>query len=183
MSGLIAWMTGLSGSGKTTIAKSAAKLLEDLGNNVLVLDGDVVRSSINVHLGFNRADIETNNNSFIHLCKDALPYHDVILVPKISPFRNHRLLARQELGTAFLEIYVHATVESVRLRDPKGLYRKFDEGRLPGLVGMAEEVPYEPPESPELVLDTEGYEVAVCAEKLVEIITSQQYQSRQWKSK
>lgn len=171
MGALVAWFTGLSGAGKSTIAQQAATALEEQGKGVLVLDGDAVRSTVTRHLGFSREDIYANNQSFIELCRTNIADYDLILVPKISPFREHRALARQALEPDYVEVYVRASLDEVIHRDPKGLYRESREGRLPGLVGVAPEVPYEPPKAAELTLDTEAESAETCAQRLVEFLS------------
>jgi len=164
----VAWFTGLSGAGKSTIAAEAVLLLERRGQQVAVIDGDAVRERLHRHLGFSPDDIRENNRLIAGLCRDALGEHDVVLVPIISPFRDSRRQARQALGDAFVEVYVKASLEEVSRRDPKGLYRHAREGRLQGLIGLAADVPYEPPEHPDLVLDTEHADARACAARLVE---------------
>jgi adenylyl-sulfate kinase len=162
----VAWLTGLSGAGKSTIARRAAELLETDGHRVLVLDGDAVRSTVSPNLGFSREDIYENNRRFIALCRESMPDYDFLLVPKISPFREHRAEARRELGAAFIEAYVYASLDEVSRRDPKGLYRKARNGEMTGMVGVAPEVPYEPPEDAEVVLHTEHFTADVCSAQL-----------------
>ena len=168
--GTIAWFTGLSGAGKSTIANRAAEILTDRGRKVLTLDGDVVRAALHPQLGFSKEDIYENNRRFVTICQESIAQYDVILVPKISPFRNQRAIARRELGTPYVEVYVHASFKEVLRRDPKGLYRDALEGKLPGFVGVAPEVPYEPPDAADLVLDTEMYSVEDCARQLVDFL-------------
>ena len=172
MGALVAWFTGLSGAGKSTIAEKAASMLEAKGQSVLVLDGDVVRSTVTRHLGFSREDIYENNRSFINLCRTHAADHDVILVPKISPFLEQRASARRELEPGFVEVYVRASLEEVFRRDPKGLYRKSSEGSLQNMVGVAAEVPYEPPKAADLTLDTETDSVEACTQLLVDYLCS-----------
>jgi adenylyl-sulfate kinase len=162
----VAWLTGLSGAGKSTIARRAAVLLESACHRVLVLDGDAVRSTVSRNLGFSREDIYENNRRFIDLCLESMPDHDFILVPKISPFREHRAQTRRELGAAYVEVYVHASLDEVTRRDPKGLYQQAADGTLTGMVGVAPEVLYEPPEDAELVLHTEEISPDACGAQL-----------------
>lgn len=169
----IAWFTGLSGSGKTTIAKRAAEILTHSGYQVMTLDGDMVRSRLHRHLGYSRADIEENNRLIAGLCKESMSDFDVILVPIISPFRESRKAAREVLGDAFAEVYVYASLHEVQRRDPSGLYEKERQGQLPGLIGVAKEVPYEPPASPKLLLDTERDDAESCSNQLVEYLLSE----------
>ena len=166
----VAWLTGLSGAGKTTIAGLAASTLRDRGLSVRVLDGDTVRQTFHGHLGFSASDIRENNRLVTVLCSRALDSHEVVLVPVIAPFRDSREAAAGTLGEPFLEVYVKASLAEVARRDPKGLYRRASEGRLAGLIGVDPEVPYEPPESPALVLDTEQHDHEACAAALVECI-------------
>ena len=166
----MAWLTGLSGAGKSTIAVLAASMLREDGVSVSVLDGDAVRQGRHNQLGFNPEDIRENNRRIVELCSDALGRHDVVLVPVISPFRVSRAAARNALGEQYLEVFVKASLTEVRRRDPKGFYRQASEGRLAGLIGVDPEVPYEPPESPALVLDTERQDAPACAMELVRFI-------------
>ena len=168
--GIVAWFTGLSGSGKSTIASRVEEMLTEQGRRVLTLDGDVVRSTFDPPLGFSKDDISENNRRFIEICQKFIPNYDFILVPKISPFRDPRAIARSELGEAFVEVYVQASLEEVTRRDTKGLYCDAREGRLTDLIGVSPEVPYEPPEAAESVLDTEKYGVEDCARQLVDFL-------------
>ena len=170
MEGKIAWFTGLSGAGKSTIAGRTAELLKERGCKVFTLDGDQVRATLHPELGFSKEDIYENNRRFITLCREHIADYDFILVPKISPFRDQRAIARSEFGKAYMEIYIHATLEEVIRRDPKGLYRDSRGGRLLGLVGVAPEVPFEPPETAELVLYTEKYSIEDCSKQLVDFL-------------
>ena len=162
----VVWLTGLSGAGKSTIARRVAGALESEGHRVLVLDGDAVRSTVSRNLGFSREDIYENNRRFIELCRESMPDYDFVLVPKISPFREHRAETRRELGGAFVEVYVHASLDEVTRRDPKGLYQKARDGELKSMVGVAPEVPYEAPDDAEVVLDTEKLSADACGARL-----------------
>ncbi|MDP6358524.1 MAG: adenylyl-sulfate kinase [Planctomycetota bacterium] len=164
------WLTGLSGAGKSTIARQVAEALESKGHRVLVLDGDAVRSTVSPNLGFSREDIYENNRRFIELCRESMPDYEFVLVPKISPFREHRAETRRELGSAFIEVYVQASLGEVARRDPKGLYKKAREGALTGMIGVAPEVPYEAPEDAEVVLDTETLTAEDCGKLLTDYL-------------
>ena len=107
----------------------------------------------------------------VKLCQESISEYDVILVPIISPFRNSREHARQLLGQAFVEVYIKANLDEVMRRDPKGLYRKVREGSLSGFIGIDRQVPYEPPENPELILDTEMLGVDECASTLAGLLS------------
>jgi len=170
MAGIVAWFTGLSGSGKTTIAQRAEEILREGGRKVLMLDGDVVRTKLHRHLGFSPEDIRENNRLIVGLCEAAIAEYDLVLVPIISPFRESRAAARSALGRAFVEVYVQATLVEVIRRDPKGLYREAKQGRRSNLIGVSDELPYEPPITPELVLDTGKHDVETCARQLTEYL-------------
>lgn len=169
----VAWFTGLSGSGKSTIAELVVARLGDAGWRVTVLDGDAVRARYPDPLGFTPADIRENNRRIAELCVEALPVSDVILVPVISPFRDARAAARARIGAAFLEVYVRAGLATVRRRDPKGLYADADAGRRPPMIGLREDVPYEAPEGAEVVLDTEQLSASALADALIATLTNE----------
>ena len=169
----VAWFTGLSGAGKTTIACRASEILTQRGKRVLSLDGDVVRATLHRHLGFSPEDIRENNRLVTHLCRKSLAKYDVILVPIVSPFKDSRAAARAILGEAYVEVYVHASLEEAMRRDPKGLYLRAREGDLSGFIGIAAEVPYEPPDAAEITLNTEEDNVETCAQQLVAFLLGQ----------
>lgn len=166
MSGTVAWFSGLSGSGKTSIAERTSEILRQDGQRVTILDGDVVRNKEHRHLGFTTEDIKENNRLIAIMCLQTLSEYDVILVPIISPFRESREAAKQTLGKAFAEVYVRASLEEVMRRDPKGHYQKIREGVLQGFIGVDNGLPYEPPLAPDIVLDTESFNMEECASQL-----------------
>ena len=174
--GIVAWFTGLSGAGKSSIAARAEELLAVRGLRVLTLDGDNVRATLYPRLGFSIEDIYENNRRFVALCQDSIDEYDVILVPKISPFLEQRTIARRELGESYVEVYVQASLDEVTRRDTKGLYRDAQEGKLSGMVGVAPEVPYEPPKTAELVLDTETFNLEDCAGQLADFLLERSHQ-------
>jgi adenylylsulfate kinase len=148
------WFTGLSGSGKTTIAESLGNILINKGRKVLVLDGDSVRSTINKKLSFSEEDIKTNNLKVASLVKENQQKYDFILVPIISPYRKHRLLVREIIKDNFNELYINCSVEKCVERDTKGLYAKALNGEITNMIGFSSSNPYEPPQNPEVVLNT-----------------------------
>jgi len=170
MPATIAWFTGLSGSGKSAIADKVAETLRDQGHEVRVIDGDDVRGTAHRHLGFSPEDIRENNRLVALLCQESLSQFDVILVPIISPFRDSRNAARSLLGKSFTEVYIKASLKEVMQRDPKGHYKAVREGTLTGFIGIDDQVPYEPPESADLVLDTESHGLEECANELVDLL-------------
>src|SRR3989338_3893085 len=111
MNAKVLWFTGLSGSGKTTIALALQKELEKRNKKVRIFDGDIVRQELHKHLGFTPADIKENNRLISELCLKHINDFDFILVPIISPFTESRKKARTLLGKSFIEIYVKAPLE------------------------------------------------------------------------
>ncbi|HSL11286.1 MAG TPA: adenylyl-sulfate kinase [Actinomycetota bacterium] len=151
--GFTVWFTGLSGSGKSTIAEMLYHELRARGLKTEILDGDVVRQNLSKGLGFSKEDRDTNIRR-IAFVADLLTRNGVATICcPISPYKQTRDEARELIG-AFVEVYVHATVEEIaEHRDPKGLYKKALAGEITGFTGVND--PYEVPEHPELVVDTE----------------------------
>ena len=161
--GAVLWFTGLSGSGKSTIAARVERALVEAGRAAYLLDGDNVRHGLNGDLGFSPADREENIR---RIAETAALFADaglIVLVSAISPFRAMRQRARAcvEKRAPFCEIYVRASVEACAARDPKGLYARAMRGEIPEFTGVSS--PYEPPEHPDLTLDTETMSVEECA--------------------
>lgn len=150
--GFTVWFTGLSGAGKSTIAEMLYHELRARQMRVEILDGDVVRRNLSKGLGFSKEDRDTNILR-IGFVADLLTRNGVATICcPISPYRATRDAVREQIG-AFVEVYVHATIEELaQNRDPKGLYKKALAGEITGFTGVDD--PYEPPEDPELVLDT-----------------------------
>jgi adenylylsulfate kinase len=149
--GFTIWLTGLSGSGKTTIALNLATRLQRTGITAKVLDGDVVRSTISQDLGFSREDREENVRRLTFL-SERLSRHGVcVIVAAISPYRCDREAARARLK-AFVEVYVMCPMEILLQRDPKGLYRRALSGELLDFTGV--NAPYEEPLNPEITIDS-----------------------------
>ncbi len=151
--GFTLWFTGLSGSGKTTISKLVVAELEARGSAIEVLDGDVVRQNLSKGLGFSKVDRDTNIRR-VAFVADLLSRNGVpVITAAISPYREIRDEARQTMDGRFIEAYVKASVEECERRDVKGLYAKARAGEIKEFTGVSD--PYEPPENPELVLETE----------------------------
>jgi adenylylsulfate kinase len=152
--GFTVWFTGLSGSGKSTIAEMLFHEFQARGMKTEILDGDVVRQNLSKGLGFSKEDRDTNILR-IGFVAELLTRNGVATICcPISPYRETRDAARAQIG-AFVEVYVHATVEEIAAhRDPKGLYKKALAGEMPGFTGVDPDAPYEVPETPELVVDT-----------------------------
>lgn len=150
--GFTLWFTGLSGAGKSTLSEAIEHRLKASGQKVEVLDGDVVRTHLSKGLGFSREDRDTNIKRIAFVCS-LLTRNDVICISAaISPYREARQWAREQIGN-FVEVYVKCPIEVCRQRDVKGLYKLVDEGKLKGFTGVDD--PYEEPEHPELVVETD----------------------------
>ena len=168
----VLWFTGLSGSGKTTISIALKKELEDIGKNVDILDGDVIRNLLHSDLGFSREDIRENNKLIAELAKKRLNNYDVILVPIISPYRQDRMMARNLIGNDnFIELFVKTPVEECIVRDPKGLYKKALSGKIENFIGISDSNPYEEPVYPELEIDTTKESVGRIVEKMINFLS------------
>jgi adenylyl-sulfate kinase len=168
MSGLTLWFTGLSGSGKSTVAGIVERELRERGHKVEVLDGDVVRQNLSKGLGFSKEDRDTNIRR-IAFVADLLSRNGVVAITAaISPYREVRDEARAMMDGRFVEIHVKASVETCAERDVKGLYEKAFKGEVKEFTGVSD--PYEEPLDPELVLDTEKETPAESARKVLELV-------------
>lgn len=150
--GFTVWFTGLSGSGKSTIAEMLYHEFQARGMRTEILDGDVVRQNLSKGLGFSKEDRDTNILR-IGFVAELLTRNGVAAICcPISPYKETRDRVRANIGE-FVEIFVHATIEELAAnRDPKGLYKKALAGEIKNFTGVDD--PYEPPENPELVVDT-----------------------------
>ena len=162
----VLWFTGLSGSGKSTITSGISKKLQKSNYSVKILDGDEIRESVHAHLGFSPKDISENNKKISIICKELLQNYNYILVSIISPFRKLRRNAKKIIGKSFVEVYVKSNLKTLIKRDVKGLYAKALKGEIDNFIGIDPKVPYESPENPDIVLDTEGETVKESVQKL-----------------
>lgn len=152
--GAALWFTGLSGSGKSTIAARVEQVLLERGCAAYVLDGDNVRHGLCRDLGFSMEDRTENIRRIGEVAKLFVDANVLCLCAFISPYRSMRAQLRDGLAVGdFVEIYVRASLEVCEQRDPKGLYVQARAGQIPDMTGIGSA--YEPPEHPELVLDTE----------------------------
>jgi adenylyl-sulfate kinase len=154
--GFTVWFTGLSGSGKSTIAEMLFHEFQARGFKTEILDGDEVRKNLSKGLGFSKEDRDTNILR-IGFVANLLTRNGVATICcPISPYKETRDAVRDEIG-AFIEVYVHATVEEIAAnRDPKGLYKKALAGEIKDFTGVDPNAPYEVPEHPEIRVDTES---------------------------
>ena len=164
--GLVVWLTGLSASGKSTIAVEAERVLTGLGRAVYRLDGDNIRFGLNSDLGFSEKDRFENIRRIAEVCALFEDAGLIVLACFISPLASMRQCAREKTKGSFLEVYVKAGVEACAKRDPKGLYEKALKGEIKDFTGIS--AVYEEPEKPDLILDTESFSLEECVEQLVE---------------
>ena len=178
MTKAVIWFTGLSGSGKTTIALALKQRLDAQGKKVLILDGDDVRAKINRRLGFSREDIKKNNELIAGICVANRSKYDVICVPLISPFTESRANARRMIGPKFTEVYIKSTLDAVIERDAKGLYKRALKGEIDNFIGISRSVPYEEPTCADIVIDTGALDAAACTRTLHEFVTAMEAKIR-----
>lgn len=169
--GVTIWLTGLSGSGKSTVAHAVEDALIRAGRAAYVLDGDNLRHGLNRDLGFTAEERTENVRRVSEVARLMADAGMVVLVPVISPYRQDRATARmihEAVGIRFVEVFVDAPIEVCEMRDPKGLYRRARAGEISGLTGI--DSPYEPPESADLVLDTARLDVAACVRSVLTLL-------------
>jgi bifunctional enzyme CysN/CysC len=160
--GVTVWLTGLSGSGKSTIAYAVEERLVAEGRAAYVLDGDNLRHGINSDLGFNKEDRTENIRRVGEIARLLADAGLVVLAPVISPYQADRDEVRrkhEEIGLRFVEVFVDTPLEVCEQRDPKGLYARAREGEITGMTGIDD--PYEAPVSPDVTVD--GAETSVSA--------------------
>jgi len=174
--GVTVWLTGLSGSGKSTIAVAAERELVRRGRLAYVLDGDNIRHGLNKNLGFSPADRTENIRRIGEVAKLFADAGVIAMTSFISPYRSDRDAVRALSGPGdFVEVHVAASVETCESRDVKGLYQKARKGEIPEFTGIS--APYEAPESPELVLDTNRQSVEESVAGLVAYLEKNGYLS------
>ncbi|ATH15037.1 adenylylsulfate kinase [Delftia acidovorans] len=159
------WLTGLSGSGKSTIANALQAHLHAAGRRTYVLDGDNIRSRLNRDLGFSEEDRAENIRRVSEVARLFVDAGTIVIAAFISPFRSERDTARALFDKGdFLEVFVDVPLSVAERRDPKGLYRKARRGELRQFTGI--DSPYEPPVAAELTLRTDQLSVAACVSRL-----------------
>ena len=166
----VLWLTGLSGAGKSTIANLVEKRLHSLGMHTYLLDGDNVRHGLNRDLGFSDADRVENIRRIAEVSRLMVDAGLIVLVAFISPFRAERAMARSLFDSGeFVEIFVDTPLAEAERRDPKGLYKKARAQKLKNFTGI--DSPYEPPDSPELRIDTTSLSAEEAAQRIVSYLT------------
>jgi adenylylsulfate kinase len=163
--GVVAWLIGLSGSGKSTIAAATERTLHAEGRVVTILDGDNLRSGLNRDLKFSDEERRENVRRVAEVARLFASQGVITLVSLITPREEFRTMAREIVGHAYAEVYVRASYESCAKRDPKGLYQKAATGGIANFTGR--DSGFEEPANPNLVLDTEAHSVEECTARLV----------------
>ena len=167
----VLWFTGLSGSGKSTLANALEKRLNDRAIHSYILDGDNIRHGLNKGLGFSDEDRVENIRRIGEVAKLFVDAGLIVCTAFISPFRTDRERVRQlvEQGE-FIEIYVKCSLDTCEQRDPKGLYKKARAGEIPDFTGISS--PYEEPDSPELVIETDVVSIEDAVDEMIAYLQS-----------
>ena len=166
--GLVIWMCGLSGSGKSTIANAAERVLHQQGRFTVILDGDNLRTGLNANLGFSDTDRLENIRRIAEVAKILVSQGIIVFVSAITPRGELRDLARGLIGDDLFEVYVKASYEACEKRDVKGLYAKAARGEIEHFTGK--DGSFEPPHNADLILDTETSTLEDSAFELLEAI-------------
>lgn len=170
--GCVVWLTGLPGSGKTTVARALEKKLLELGKRVEVLDGDDVRENLSPQLGFSKEDRMVHAKRVAYLGKLLARNGVTVIVGLISPYREFRRSAREMIGD-FIEVYVKCSLDTCIERDVKGHYAKAMSGKIEDFTGVSD--PYEEPENPDVVVETEKETSDESAESILGKLTELKY--------
>ena len=165
----VIWFTGLSGSGKSTVANAAEKYLHDMGLQTYILDGDNIRMGLNRDLGFSPNDRTENIRRITEVAKLFADSGLIVLTAFISPYREDRDKAREIISNNdFIEVFVSADISVCESRDPKGLYKKARSGEIKGFTGI--DAPYEEPLNPELIIETDKNNIEECAQIVIDYL-------------
>ncbi len=170
----VVWLTGLSGSGKSSIANQVNKKLYERSIQSYILDGDNIRHGLNADLGFKPEDRKENIRRIGEVAKLFADSGTIVLTAFISPYQEDRDRVRDIVESGdFLEVHVDCPLSECESRDPKGLYKKARNGEIKGFTGI--DSPYEAPDSPELVLESNVYSVDECAEQLISFLEKNEW--------
>jgi len=170
---VVIWFTGLSGSGKSTLAHSVEEELYNLDCRTFVLDGDNVRHGLSSNLSFSDDDRKENIRRIGEVAKLMMESGGIAMTAFISPFKKDRNLVRQLLPQGdFIEIYCNASLEACETRDVKGLYKRARAGEIKNYTGI--DSPYEAPDNPELIIDTESESLEESIAKVVDFLKSKE---------
>lgn len=168
--GFVVWFTGLPGSGKTTIASHVARILRDKGYRVEVLDGDWARKTVSIDTGFTREERIKHLKRIAWIARLLARNGIIVLCSFVSPYREIRRIVREiiEEETPYMEIYINCPLEECIRRDPKGLYKKALKGEIKHFTGITD--PYEPPENPDLTINTHLETIEESTRKVLNLI-------------
>jgi len=172
--GCVVWLTGLSGSGKSTIAAAMRKRLVESGCPVYLLDGDKIRRGLNCDLGFSKQDRDENIRRISYVASLFADAGIITIAAFISPFHAARAGARRVVGSSrFVEVFVDAPLKQCQKRDPKGLYKKAKQGLINDFTGIGS--PYEKPQKPQLVLKTATTPVEQCVDRIIAYLKKKRF--------
>ncbi|GIM28265.1 adenylyl-sulfate kinase [Clostridium polyendosporum] len=163
--GVVLWFTGLSGSGKSTVATALEKRLNEKGKLTYILDGDNIRHGLSANLGFSDEDRVENIRRIGEVSKLFVDTGVITIVTFISPFRAERAKIRELLGKDFIEVYIDCPIEVCEERDPKGIYKKARNGEIKNFTGI--DSSYEAPLDPEITLQTYLKSIDDCADQVI----------------
>lgn len=170
----VLWFTGLSGSGKSTVASEIEGMLYKRGFSTMLLDGDNVRHGLNHDLSFSEKDRRENIRRLGEVSKLFVESGIIVLVAAISPIAADRQAVRNMLGAdEFIEVYVDCSLSECEKRDPKGLYKKVRKGLIANFTGISD--PYEVPVNAEIVIPTESMDIRECADRVIEYLIINQF--------
>jgi adenylylsulfate kinase len=168
--GVVVWLTGMSGAGKSTIAHAFVARMRTLGVRATLLDGDVLRTGLNADLGFSEVERTENLRRIAHVAALFCNEGFVVVTATISPNPEHRDNARQIVGDeSFVEVYVDTPLEVCEQRDPKGLYKRARRGEIPEFTGLGSA--YHPPVNPDMIVHTQNACVDECADQIFSYLT------------
>jgi len=171
-SGGLIWFTGLSGSGKSTLAHAVEEKLHSLCVRSYVLDGDNIRTGLNKDLGLTPEDRKENIRRIAEVAKIMVDAGLLVFAAFIAPYRQSREYVRKLMADwPYYEVYVKCSIEVCAKRDPKGLYKKAGEGKITNMTGISD--PYEEPEHPDLIIDTDKLDLKQCVDKVINFLIKQ----------
>jgi len=171
--GLTIWFTGLSGSGKSTVAHGLVERLAEYGRSVSLLDGDEIRTHLSKGLGFSKEDRDTNIHRVGYVAGLVAEHGGTTLCAVISPYRATRDAARKLSKNNFVEVFCNTPIAVCEQRDVKGLYAKARAGEIKGFTGVDD--PYEEPLNPEVTLDTSKLSIQACVDQIIEKLLEKGY--------
>lgn len=171
--GTVLWFTGLSGSGKSTVASLLEKRLHSMGKLTYLLDGDNVRHGLNSDLGFSEEDRIENIRRISELSRLFVDAGIITITTFISPFINDRERVKKLLGEDFIEVYIDCPLEICEKRDPKGIYKKARQGEIKNFTGI--DSPYEKPISPEITVSTHLNSIDECVDSIIDYLNTNKF--------